>query len=181
MIDFGSWDLASAQAYHQEYVTAVPKRVSWLREEVRRTGGPEAAVDGTPESLVPLWDWLRKRLGEPGGPAVDLPGRPPWYDPDPARPNPYLSDGALWLIDAIGCVLATLVLADVPGARWEVYRMPKRFKDIMQHRTVLTGLPKAGPADPIRMVYTAVIRSIIHGEPWDPRAMRGRYDYLTTP
>jgi hypothetical protein len=74
---------------------------------------------------VPLWDWLRKHLAEPGGPAVDLPGRPPWCDP--ARPNPYRSDGALWLIDASGCALATLVLKDVPGARWEVYRMPKRY------------------------------------------------------
>ncbi len=27
------------------------------------------------------------------------------------RPNPYLSDGALWLIDAMGCYLAALYTA----------------------------------------------------------------------
>jgi hypothetical protein len=79
-------------------------------------------------------DWLRKRLTEPGGPAVDLPGRPRWCDP--ARPNPYRSDGALWLIDAGGCALATLVLKDVPGACWEGYRIPQAFQggDAVPHR-----------------------------------------------
>ncbi|MPV38553.1 hypothetical protein [Georgenia subflava] len=176
MIDFGTLDRAEAQAYHEAYVAAVPDRVAWLAREVRRTGGPEAAVDGSPESLGPLWAWLRGRLEEQGGPRVDLPGRPPWYDP--ARPNPHLGDGALWLVDAVGCYLAVLVLSAVPDARWELYRVAKRFKDVMQNRTVLAGSALGRPADPARMVYTAVIRTVIHDEPWDPAALRGLYDSL---
>jgi hypothetical protein len=34
---------------------------------------------------------------------------------------------------------------------------PKRFKEVMQYRTVLTGLPVGRPADPGRIVYFGVI------------------------
>jgi hypothetical protein len=99
-----------------------------------------------------------------------------------------MSDGALWLIDAVGCALATLVLADVRGARWDVCRMPGSYLDVMQHCTILTGLPKGchsdqdmvfGP-DPIGMVYGAVIGPVIHGQRWERGALRGLYDHLTT-
>jgi hypothetical protein len=71
-------------------------------------------------SLSPAGQRLTCRAG---GPGVTRSAR-----------TPCLSDGALWLIGAIGCALATLVLKDLPGA-WEVYRTPKRYKDVMQHRT----------------------------------------------
>lgn len=150
MIDFGVLDKETAQAYCEALVAACPVLVTWLRDEIARTGGPVAAVDGTPDSLVALWEWLQRRLAEPGGPTVNLAGRPPWYNP--ARPNPYLSDGALWLIDAVGCYLADLVTAAVPGARWEVYRVAKKLKDVNQNRTMLVGLPGGRPADPAQMV-----------------------------
>jgi hypothetical protein len=98
----------------------------------------------------------------------------------PGAPEPYLSDGDLWLIDALGCALATLVLADVLGARWRLYRMPKRYKDALQNCTVIAGLPKGREADPNSIVYSAVIRSVIHGQPWEPEALRGLYEYPTT-
>ena len=61
-------------------------------------------------SLSPAGQRLTCRAGRPG---VTRRAR-----------TPHLSDGALWLIDAIGCALATLVLKDLPGTCWEVYRMP---------------------------------------------------------
>ena len=179
MIDFGILDAATAQAYRDAYVAACPERVAWLRSEVTRRGGPAAAVDGSPDSLGPLWAWLQGRLGEPGGPLVDLPGRPPWYDPQ--RPNPHLSDGALWLIDAVGCYLAALVTEAFPEARWEVYRVAKKFKDVNQNRTMLVGLPGGRPADPARMVYGAVVRSVVHGEVPDRLALQVMYDAMTSP
>lgn len=177
MIDFGVLDRAAAQEYRDAYVAACPERVAWLRLEVSRTGGSAAAVDGSPASLGPAWEWLLRRLGEPGGPVVDVPGRPPWYDPE--RPNPYLSDGALWLIDAMGCYLAALVTDAVPKARWEVYRVAKKYKDVDQNRTMLVGLPGGRPADPAGMVYTAVILTVVHGEEPDPQALRVLYGAMT--
>jgi hypothetical protein len=175
MIDFGVLDRAAAQAYCDAYAyaAAVPERVRWLRSAVLRTGGPANAVDGSPGSLDPLWTWAWQRLREPGGPVVDLPGRPPWYSPD--RPSRYLSDGALWIIDALGCYLAALAQQAIPAAEWAVYRMPKKYKDIDQNRAMLFGLPRERPADPARMVYGDVIGTVIHGEPVDPLSLRRLY------
>ncbi len=169
MIDFGVLDRTAAQEYCDAYAAAIPERVRWLREEVLRTGGPDA-VDGKLESLEPIWAWTWKRLREPGGPCVDLPGRPPWYSQD--RSNPDLSDGALWIIDALGCYLAALAQQAVPAAEWAVYRMPRKYKDIDQNRAMLFGLPRERPADPARMVYGDVIGTVIHGEPVDPLSLR---------
>lgn len=177
MIDFGVLEPAAAQAYCDAYAAAVPDRVAWLEHEVTRTGGPP--LRRTPDDLVPAWEWAWQRLREPGGPSVDLPGRPPWYSAE--RANPYLSDGALWLVDALGCYLATLAQDAVPEARWGVHRVAKRLKDVDQQRTMLMGLPGERPADPTRMVYGEVIGPVVHGEPVDPRALRRLYDALVPP
>jgi hypothetical protein len=59
-------------------------------------------------------------------------------------------------------------LAEPAGQRLtcrEGYRMPKRYKDVIQHRTVLTGLPVGRPANPGRIVSTSLSSALIHGEP----------------
>ena len=67
--------------------------------------------------------------------------------------------------------------------------MPGGYHDV-QHRTILTGLPKGCPADkgdmvygldPIRIVYDVVIGPVVHGLPRERGALRGLYDNLTSP
>jgi hypothetical protein len=51
----------------------------------------------------------------------------------------------------------------------------------MQNCAVITGLPKGREADPSSIVCSAVMRSAIHGQPWEPEALRGLDEYPTTP
>lgn len=187
MIDFSTWSLNDAKEYAQAYSSAVRLRDGWLAEEVAATRGPLKAVQG-PEGLQELWRWATRRIDKEGPAtltlATSLPGadpqagpRPPWSSPD--QPNPYLSDGLLWLIDALGCHLAAMAMDAEPDARWEVYRAPNR-RDVNQNRTMLAGVPGA-PADPASMVYGQVIGHVVHGKAWKRAALSELYHYLVDP
>lgn len=187
MIDFRAWPVRRARAYAAAYAAAAPSRVQWLVGEVAATRGTAAATKG-PDGLAALWRWTCRRFDREGPTtlklATPLPTddpqagpRPPWYDPD--RPSPYLSDAALWLIDALGCHLAMLALRAHPEARWDVYRADNPL-DAKQNRAVLVGIP-GGPADPAMMVYGEVIDHMIHGERWRRDALSHLYRYLVDP
>jgi len=174
VIDFGELPLREAKAYCTTYTAGIPERLEWLRSTLRTTGGPIDAMEAGREGLGALWPWLVDQIDHPGG-GSPPPVRPPWHSQDAT--NPYLSDRTLWLIDAIGCHLAEIVRAVVPDARWDVYRVGARFKDVDQHRTMLHGLP-GRPADTVQMVYGRVIGMVLHGKPYKPDALEGLYDYL---
>jgi hypothetical protein len=187
MIDFGTWTKASASAYRDTYAVGVPVRAAWLGREVEASGGAAASLDG-PGGLDRLWAWVVRRFEEEGATGLTLVAplpdddpqagrRPPWHDP--ARANPYLSDGALWLIEGLGCHLAMLTMHACPQARWELYRAPSSTRDVNQNRTMLHDLPKGTPSDPSSMVYSQVIRTTIHDEPWAADALGMLYRYLT--
>lgn len=158
-----------------------------MNDEVTASGGETTWCDG-PEGLGALWQWFDGRLREAGPtglvPAAPLPAadpqagaRPPWHSPD--QPNPYLSDGALWLIEGLGCHLATLAMCSHQGAGWEVYR-PSNRRDVNFNRTRLVGVP-GGPADPAQMIYGAVVRTVIHSQPWEPGELSRLFHYLVDP
>lgn len=187
MIDFGVWSAADAREYCALYSRAVPLRAEWLAREVEASGGDPAWCAGY-DGLDSLWQWLHRRL-QTEGPAdlrrrTNLPAddpqrgeRPPWHSPE--QPNPYLSDDALWLIDALGCHLGVLAKRCHPDAEWKVDR-PSNRKDINFNRTRLFGVP-GGPSDPAQMVYGAVIRTVIHDQPWDTGELSRLYHYLVDP
>lgn len=179
MIDFSTLSRQQAEDYCERYVAAIPDQVAWLRGEVARTGGPVGALDAGPDGLEPLHLWLMERIQDHDGQVEGRRGRPGWYDPD--RPNPYLSDGSLWLIDAVGCHLATLVQQVLPDAHWAVYTVPKRYRDIKENRCLLHGVHTPQPADPASATYSAVISVVIHGRPLEPDQLRRYFDAITTP
>lgn len=185
MIDFGTWKRPVAAAYCRHYAEAVPLRATWLAGEIAATGG---TIDdlSEPSSLDQVWAWLTDLVDREGPRSVtlrtalasddpQLGDRPPWWAPD--RPNPYLSDGLLWIIEAVGCHLATVAQHGFPESTWNVYTSANR-RDVNQHRTQLFGVP-GGPAEPTRMVYGEVIGHVVHGEPWRPDALSRLHAYLT--
>ena len=187
MIDFGTWPIGEARRYRDEYAAAVPLREDWLAEELTSTGGDRDWLSG-PEGLPSLWLWFTRRLDKehPGGPVLHAmqpekdpqPGdRPPWYVTS-GMPT-YVSDGALWLIELLGCHLATLVLDGLPGAHWDVYVVPKRRRDVDQHRTMLNGVGSRW-SDPARMVYGEVIGHVLYGKPWAPTALSRMYEFTVS-
>lgn len=187
MIDFGELKRPQAEAYCRDYADAVPIRAAWLAGELSAAGVDTDDLS-EPSSLDRIWVWLTGLVDREGPLGVTLhttlPNddpqageRPPWWVPD--RPNPYLSDGLLWLVEAIGCHLATVARRSFPASTWGVYTSPNR-RDVNNHRTQLFGVP-GGPAEPSRMVYGEVIGHVVHGEPWRPDALSRLYAYLTDP
>lgn len=75
----------------------------------------------------------------------------------------------MWLVDAPGCQLATLLLRRSPTVRWDVYRVSARYRDVNQHRTMLFGLPLGEPADPAGMVYGDAIGLVLHANRTGPQ------------
>lgn len=184
MIDFGVMPLTEANAYRDAYAAAIPVRERWLAEELRARGEDPGMLCG-PDRLPDLWSWATALIGT--GPTTlrlltqqptddPQPGtRPPWHAQD--EPSPFLSDGALWLVELLGSHLATLVIAAVPDAHWDVYRAPRRKNDVNQHRTRLFGTRPLG-IDPSSMVYGPVIGHVYHRRPWsEQQTLRSLYEY----
>jgi hypothetical protein len=144
---FGLGD-AEAEAFFDDYVARAEPRLDEFRREVSASGGPsEAELDGSPESLVPLWRWFVARPAEAGG---EL---PPWYEPDP----PELAAQRLpasTLRDADG---VALYLARVFGHEWGIGREPPRKRYVSQNKPVL----KAGghDIDVIAVAYNLALRA----------------------
>lgn len=189
MIDFGTWSLKQAEEYCASYAKGVALRAEWLGREVAATSDLDTTALTGEAGLMELWRWFGHRLTTEGPTRLTLRTplpdddpqhgqRPPWQAPN--KTNPYLSDGALWLIEGIGCHLAMVAMDNCPEAEWEVYRAPKRRKDFNQHRTQLFGVP-GGPAEPSRMVYGDVIGPVIHNEDWRDDALVRLYHYLVDP
>ncbi len=189
LIDFRSWKVADAREAAANYAAAAAGRVAWIRGEYDATGGsPE--LTGGPEDLRHLWRWLRGRVDKFGAAEVpletslpsedpQLAAAPPWHDP--AQPNPYFSDGMLWLMDGLGCYLAQLAAAVRPGVEWNVYRSSNRV-DFNQNRTHLFGVEGGGSVDPAGMVYTALVGPLVNNSrPWDDDALLDLYRYMVDP
>lgn len=179
MIDFSTLSRQEAEAYCDRFVAAIPDQVTWLGREVARTGGPVAALDAGADGLESLYLWLMERIRLHDGQVQGRDGRPGWYDPD--RPNPYLSDGSLWLIDAVGCHLAVLVQQALPDAHWAVYRVPEGYRDIKENRCLLHGVHSSQPADPVSATYSAVVGVVVHGKALAPDRLRRYFDAVTRP
>jgi len=141
-----------------------------------------------PSHLPQLWGWATSlidsgptsaRLVTPQPSDDPQPGiRPPWHDQD--SPNPFLSDGVLWLIELLGAHLATLTCLALPEAHWDVYRAHRRrSNDVFQHRTKLFGTSDPLGSDPSGMIYTAVIGHVYHRKPWSQReTLASLYDFM---
>lgn len=188
MIHFGDWSATQAADYCDKYSAAVPGRAEWLVREYETTGGTPA-LRGDQADLDHLWSWLRDRIASEGALGVSLATEPladdpqagpmpPWQDPE--KPNPYLSGGLLWIVDALGCYLAALVAKVRPDAEWNVYRSPNQH-DFNQNRTQLFGVEGGGSVDPAGMVYTALIGPILNGKPWDDAGLADLFAYMDDP
>jgi hypothetical protein len=143
--DFFSLGDAEAEAFFEQYTARAKARLDEFRREVSATGGPE--LDGTPESLVPLWRWFVARPAEPGG---EL---PPWYEPDPpevARERLPAST----LRDADGIAL---YLAQVFGHPWGIGREPPRKRYVSQNKPVLKA--SGHDVDVLQIAYNLALRA----------------------
>ena len=125
---------AKAAAALQEFLDERGPALERLREILVADGqDPASLLDGTPESLVPLWRWMLSRFTDLDTPDVTDPASvprhawPSWerYTYEEERT---LSMESLTLLDGLVSYVAAVVQERAPLARWEVARHPiKRY------------------------------------------------------
>jgi hypothetical protein len=162
--DFSALSDEDAEAYFADYTGAVPERSARLRGEVG-----ESVLDGSPESLVPLWEWFLSREHEGQS---EL---PQWYEPDPPElAAQRLSPAMLRDVDAIAAYLAEVFLRTVPGAEWGIGKLPKRMEYEAQNKPIVK-LPGAGDVDPVGVAYSLAVRVGLLGGGREPDTLLSTY------
>ncbi len=128
-----------AAAALREFLRERPVALQRLGEVLAADGqDPERLLDGSPQSLTPLWRWAKARLtaktdaGQEQAHALELPS---WLRYTRGR-EPILSRDSLQVVDGITSYFCKVVEAGAPEARWRVgHDRLKRY--IWQNHPVL--------------------------------------------
>lgn len=118
MLDYDSLSPEQAQELHDRVVTRHPAVLRRLRQRVSDTGGDGSRLDGSRDSLVPLWEWY-VRWWDAGyaNAAAEL---PEWFTRASAEEVPEFPDGMFAVADELGHYLDEVALQTVRGARWRL-------------------------------------------------------------
>ncbi|MFI7584389.1 hypothetical protein ACH9DO_11405 [Kocuria sp. M1N1S27] len=150
-------DMLPAQAAEalEKFVAERGPALERLRQTLTgRNFDPDELLDGSPESVAPLWEWITARVAELGldpRPVEEDPSRGTW--PSWARHgllvDPHPRAQTLALVDGFTSYLAEVLTAAVPEAEWRIgehrignYPMlnyPVLAAD--HHQVFLPGLP----------------------------------------
>lgn len=130
----------------REYLKERGPALERLREALAADGqDPDALLDGSVESLVPLWRWILAHLtvfDAPGG-ATDPNSVPREQWPSWAR-HEYevmhsLSLESLFLLDGLVSYLAGVVQQHAPQARWEIAHHRIKRYHLNKHPVLVSG------------------------------------------
>lgn len=117
---------AQAAAAFEEFLDERGPALARLRERLLADGqDPDAFLDGTIESLVPLWRWILSRLTGLNAPGATDPasvpreGWPSWIR-HTTEEERTLSMESLELLDGVLSYLAVLVVDRAPRAQWKI-------------------------------------------------------------
>lgn len=138
-----------------EYLAELEPSLVHLRSVMAGHGrDPEKMLDGSLDSVAPLWMWLTDRFAESGVDPRTLdedPTRGTW--PSWARPgmlvDPHPPAETLTLVNGFASYLAQVITAVVPGAVWKtghhrINDFPMLHRPVLaaaEHQVFLPGLP----------------------------------------
>ncbi|QNN53989.1 hypothetical protein [Nocardioides mesophilus] len=109
-----------AAAALEEFRRERPPARLRLEERLARDGAdPGQMLDGSPESLTPLWRWARERLTVRAEPQQEATG-PSWLRHGGGGPERLLSDDSIDLLDGLTSYLCQVVERGAPDAVWRV-------------------------------------------------------------
>ncbi|AOT04340.1 hypothetical protein [Arthrobacter sp. U41] len=167
MTNYRDFSEARAAAALQEYLDERGPALERLRERLLADGqNPAVLLDGTPESLVPLWRWMLSRLTRQDAPgATDPNSAPPEELPswERYRPGtePILSLESLTLIDGLVSYLGEVVQERAPMARWEFARHRIKGYLLNKHPVLVSGTGETHNFLPMLPLIDA--RGVLHG------------------
>ncbi|MGQ1837460.1 hypothetical protein ACT4S2_03270 [Kocuria turfanensis] len=160
-----------AAAAFEEYLTERPPALEKLRAELAADGlDPDALLDGTPQSLTPLWRWGASRITVVED--EDVPWDPeappePWW-PSWARYSSDIRHGTpvevVTLLDGFISYLGDVMAAGAPEATWQVcHHRVKRYW--LQNHPVLASPLSDSNIYPPHMVALEANIMRRHGAP----------------
>jgi hypothetical protein len=105
---------------------------------------PDSLLDGTVDSLVPLWRWIISRLSGPHSAGATDPAtvsREDWpsWERYTRQEERVLSFESLVLLDGLVSYLSTVVRGHAPAARWEVARHRIKRYAYNNHPVLVSG------------------------------------------
>ena len=145
MTDYLDMTKSEAAAALQEFLDERGPALSRLQERLAADGqDPAALLDGTPESLVPLWRWLLSRLTKRDAPGATDPASVPreaWpsWERHTTEEERTLSLESLRLLDGLVSYLASVVRGRAPLARWEIARHRVKRYAYNNHPVLVSG------------------------------------------
>jgi hypothetical protein len=135
---------AQATAALTEFLSERPAALRHLRAELTGHGiDPAVMLDGTPDSLTPLWRWITDRRAElAANPATDTPVEPRPMWPSWARHTVtgmrVPSKTMFILLDGLVSYLIQTITTGAPNAVWRL-GSPDDARHHLHHYPVLTG------------------------------------------
>jgi hypothetical protein len=131
--DYLDMSKAEAEAAFREFLHERGPALARLRERLVAEGqNPGVFLDGTVESLVPLWRWTLSRLTGLDAPGATDPASVPraaWPSWERHRQEGGLSMESLELLDGLVSYLASVVMDRAPRARWKIaHHRIKRYR-----------------------------------------------------
>ncbi|WP_457974187.1 hypothetical protein [Arthrobacter sp. D1-17] len=145
-VDYINMTKKQSESAFREYLDERGPALERLREALVADGqDPDAILDGSIESLVPLWRWILAHLtvfDAPGG-ATDPNSVPREQWPSWAR-HEYevmhsLSLESLFLLDGLVSYLGDVVQQHAPEARWEIARHRIKRYHLNKHPVLVSG------------------------------------------
>ena len=138
---------AQSEAAFREYLDERGRALERLREAlVADDGDTDRAVllDGTVESLVPLWHWILSHLTRADAPGATAPGsvtRDVWpsWERYLYEEQKTLSLESLFLLDGLVSYLGAVVQERAPEARWEIARHRIKRYHLNNHPVLVSG------------------------------------------
>jgi hypothetical protein len=112
-----------AAAALQEFLQERPRALQDLADSMARHGADPGILDGSVESLVPLWRWVKSVLSERSagadGPELSPPDGPTWLRHGIGI-EPTLSPESVALVDGVISYVCQVIERGVPQAQWRV-------------------------------------------------------------
>ncbi len=134
-----------AMAAFQEYLDERGPALERLRGALTADGyDPDSLLDGTVESLIPLWRWIvshlarRDALGATDPASVPRKEWPSW-ERHTREEETTLSFESLVLLDGLVSYLGVVIQTHAPTARWEIARHRIRRYVVNQHPVLVSG------------------------------------------
>ncbi|MEK0155984.1 hypothetical protein [Arthrobacter oryzae] len=144
-VDYINMTKAKSGAAFREYLDERGPALERLREALRADGqDPATFLDGSIESLVPLWRWILSHLTRAEDPGATAPGSVPrevW--PSWAKymyeEQKTMSLESLLLLDGLVSYLGAIVQERAPQARWEIARHRIKRYHLNNHPVLVSG------------------------------------------